>query len=99
MSYFGKNIKVEKKIVVTYLGKVYFTASGLTGSLADNYADQLLEYLSNKEWQETSNSKKYGTPRYSDPKGLAKWKAHKKRLRTKFIRRALPIIKKLFSEN
>jgi hypothetical protein len=89
MSYFSQHATVEKKVVVTYFGNKYVTPSGLAGSLGTDVALRILEEMRN-------NTKKYGRPTYSDPKALELWKSHKNRLRKKFIRRALPLIERLF---
>ena len=95
MSYFAKHAIVEKKVVVTYFGKVYFTAAGLVGMLATDAAHRIMEGA--------QNDKKYGRPVYSTCKTgsppmtpLERWKQNTSRLRKKFTRRAFPHIEKLF---
>ena len=92
MSHFGENITVRKTVLVSWYGSNYTTAKGLAGVLAEYAATRILETHSR-------NTKKYGSPRYSKPKELAIWKAQKSRLRKKFSRRIMPIMKKLFEEN
>ena len=94
MSYFGTTAKIEKKVVVNFGTKVYFTAPGLTQSLADDAAERILNRISYSP--KTRNIKKYGEATYRDAAALARWKGHKARLRKKFFRRAFPLIERLF---
>ena len=109
MSYFGKNIKVEKKVVITYFGKKYVTAIGVVGMLADDAAGRIIDREREKRRRSGITKRKggdrsrffpdakYGEASYNDLKALELWKQHKSRLRKKFIRRALPLIERLFA--
>jgi len=89
MSRLAEHGKIRKTVLVTYFGKQYTTAKGLTSSLAEDTAHQILQ-------QNHRNTKKYGTPTYNNPAKLALWRSQKSRLRKTFYRRALPIIEKMF---
>lgn len=95
MSYFAEHAVVKKKVVVTYFGKVYFTAAGLVGMLATEAAHRVME--------RGRDDKRYGRPVYSTYKTgsppmtpLERWRQNTSRLRRKFVRRALPHVERLF---
>jgi hypothetical protein len=90
MSFFSKNAKIEKKVVVTFFYKKYVTASGLARMLSDVAAQRLMERFGRND------KKRYGVPHYSDPKGVRLWKENISRIRKKFYRRILPHIEKVF---
>lgn len=93
MSHYGKNMKVKKTVVVSCFGKNYVTSKGLGSVLADQAASRVLERI-------RFNVQLYGTPNYSKrhENFLALWRKNHARVRAKFYRRALPILKKLFEE-
>jgi hypothetical protein len=93
MAFFSEwaNFKVEKTTVVHYYDKKYTTAKGFAMALGDQVASQTLDRFAHK------NPKKYGEGTYRNLKALELWKENRKRIRAKFIRRATPILEKLWN--
>jgi len=94
MAFFNEwsNIKIEKLTTVTYYGTKYTTPKGFAMKLGDQVASQILE-------KHHKNVAKYGAPylRKDNEAGLKKWREHRKRIRAKFIRRATPLLEKLWA--